>query len=1125
MRVNRILFFFLITILGNQILFSQSISLRAPYTFTTTFYQKGRISAIALDTSNNRLHFQNNCNCGIGPGNRWTMLSYVDLNSGQISTPYSLYGIYGSDAQPMNMFVSNNDLHIVSKERTCKANATSYNVAWNYPIPTSDTIMASAKRNDTVFIIIKDYSNSCSRLELLNANTGSILSYSTITCQWNPMGFIYGEVKTAKIKDSLLYIGGGFSFMDQTWNVIDENAIAINIKTGQAFGLNWGVNDTIEEIEFHRNKIYISGQFTAVNEQARGHFAALDMSGNLLPGTPHFNSNIKEIEMYDDYVFALGKFSTINSSTVNVSGDFVVKAVNLKNNAVMNWNIPFTQTPLADDDYLLQIIQNKLFMVSRKYGGDFLSEFCLPPIKSTTLISVASSTVCEGSTFQASIPPYRYVNGYNWHYSGTGVTLAPNSNSVNVNFAMGATSGKLKVIGTSSCGISNDTVSYNITVLPRPGAVASMVDDTINCFKPKVPILGSSPSSGVSWLWQGPLGYVSNQQNDTTGKFLAGTYILTVTKLTTGCKSQSILNLKLDTLKPNVTLPPPPYLIPCPPNLLTLNGISTTTPSVINWKNNLSSTIYSNPFSPPVTGTYIMIVHDLYNGCYNYDTLTTTLSIAQPTVQISTYPTYTNFTIPADTVNCFTPSLTINATFSPTNCTIQWKEKSTGNLFSNPITVTNQGNYIPIVTRLDNSCIDSNKIILIAQDKLKPPVLILSNAPNLNCSFSTATLNAVSSSSLVSINWTGPGSFLSPNPAIASLTGKYFIHAHNTKNGCDNIDSVQVGYVNLLMVNAGRDSMVCKNAVVNYSAAVSGTVSPINYLWSNGVTTQNNTVQPVNSTTLTVQVNGGGCTGSDTVFVNVPDEIQDSIVTAKGCTGNSGNIVVFAKGGIPPYQFSLNGSAFTSLNTYSNLAFSTYTISIRDSIGCIRTNTASINNNSNAVQPVFIVSTKNFKGDTVVFVDITQPKADSIQWLLPNNSYRIGGDMFNPVIVFPDTGIYTITMKAFYGTCMLSSTKQIQILPIDSAYATLVNNNGIKSVTLFPNPNSGQFTVQVEFYKKQNSVIQIWDASPQIHFHQSNNDTLLLQLPVNLTSLPNGTYLLKVIGEFASKNIVFVISK
>ena len=548
-------------------------------------------------------------------------------------------------------------------------------------------------------------------------------------------------------------------------------------------------------------------------------------------------------------------------------------------------------------------------------------------------------------------------------------------------------------------------------------------------------------------------------------------------------------------------------------------------PNLIQWRKQLTYTFNPNPYNATSVGTYYMIVQGLTNGCKDSTTVNVTQSAAKPTVTITSHPAYVSAAIAADTISCIQPTVQLNVAYTPTNCSVQWKNMATNSLSANPITVTTQGNYMPIVTRLDNSCPDSSKIVLIVQDIIPPNLSVLTPSPNINCSYSTATLAAVSSPSNAVTVWTGPSSFTSANPAVTTTQGKYYVTTTNPVNGCVKKDSVVVGYANTLVVDAGNDTVVCKNSIVNLSAVVAGTVSPISYSWSNGSNAQNTSVSNPTTTNYVVNVSGGACSGTDTIKVIIPPNIQDSIVTSKGCTGNSGNLVIYAKGGIPPYKYSVNGSAFSSVNTYSNLAFATYAVVIQDSIGCTLSASASINQNSNATVPVFIASTQNFKGDTVVFVDLTTPKADSIGWILPSVASIIGGDMYSPVVVFADTGNFVVTMEAYYGTCMISATKTIRILPFDSAYATISNNNGIKLLNLYPNPNTGVFTVNVEMYKKQNVSIQVWDATSQKQFQTNFIDADLINLPVSLPQLQNGTYILRVIGEYSSKYFNFVISK
>ncbi len=1102
------------------------------YSYTTSYNSSSQINALTEDTVNSRLYLQTSCNCGVGPANQWNAVTFADVNTSFVYTPYTYYGPYGVRYLSPNLVYANNKVTVNDEYAMRSFNAPSFSQAWGFNTSGSSKIAAIAQKNDTVYAIMDDGFN-CNSLYVYNANTGANISLNSLSCTTFTNDYIQGSVIDAKILGNRLYLVGGFYCYDQFSNLIGENIMVINRITGQTIPWIYGTNDTIKDIEIYNNKIHIAGSFTSVSTTttttiSRNHFASLDLSGNLLSGTPSFDASVEQIEAYDNYLFAQGRFTTINGNVINPAANFIVKGINLTNNSVMSWSVSALGSPLSNDEFRLYNFRNKLYIHSRKQSLQTMTMegICLPPLKSTTAIATATTAICDGSALTFSVPAFKYATSYSWSYTGGGGSTASTSNSANFNFSLGATSGKVRVFATSACGGKSDTLTINITVRPRPNAIASLVDDTLNCFIPKVPLLGNSFSPNVGYSWSGPAGYTSSQQNDSTGKYLPGTYVLTVTSFTSGCTRTASVTVRLDTVKPNVTLPVGPYIIPCNPAYLILTGTSTTTPSSLQWYNQAaSSTLYPNPDTVKAPGNYVLLVQNLYNGCKNTDTLTAIQNTSIPSVTVTSYPSYTNIAVPADTLTCFQPTLSINAVFSPTNCTIQWKEVSTNSLYPNPITVSTQGNYIPIVTRLDNNCADSSKIIFISQDKLPPNLSLTSASTNINCSYSTATLSAVSSTSNTTLQWTGPSSFNSPNPAVTSVQGWYYVAATNTLTGCDKKDSVNVGYSNTLIVSAGNDILSCKNSPVALSAVVAGTVSPITYLWNSGANTQSTSVSTNTTTSYIVNVSGGGCNGSDTVKVIIPTDIQDSVVTSKGCTGNSGSLVIYAWGGIPPYVYSVNGGAFVSTNTFTNLAFGSHAIVIKDSLGCSRNTSASINQNSNSVSPVFIVSTQNFKGDTVVFVDLTVPKADSVNWILPSIASIIGGDMFSPVVVFGDTGTFAVTMQAYYGTCMISATKNIRILPYDTAYASFTNANGIKTISVNPNPNNGQFTVQVEFYKKQNSSVQVWDATAQKHFQQNFYEALNITLPVNLSTLQNGTYILKVIGEYNAGHFNFVISK
>ena len=88
--------------------------------------------------------------------------------------------------------------------------------------------------------------------------------------------------------------------------------------------------------------------------------------------------------------------------------------------------------------------------------------------------TVSSPTVCRGQTgVTYTVPADPMAISYNWTYTtGTGATIYGSGNSVTVDFSSGATSGRLNVTATSSCGTSIPR-SVDITVTVPPVATFS----------------------------------------------------------------------------------------------------------------------------------------------------------------------------------------------------------------------------------------------------------------------------------------------------------------------------------------------------------------------------------------------------------------------------------------------------------------------------------------------------------------------------------------------------------------------------------------------------------------------------------------------------------------------------
>lgn len=102
-----------------------------------------------------------------------------------------------------------------------------------------------------------------------------------------------------------------------------------------------------------------------------------------------------------------------------------------------------------------------------------------------------------------------------------------------------------------------------------------------------------------------------------------------------------------------------------------------------------------------------------------------------------------------------------------------------------------------------------------------------------------------------------------------------------------------------------------------------------------------------------------GCTGSGSFTINANDPCTSASFTVSGTTVSAtpcittpnGSITVTTSGSGTGFTYNLNGGAFQSSPTFNNLTANTYTVGAKESGGCVKT--ASITVNPTAVGPLF----------------------------------------------------------------------------------------------------------------------------------------------------------------------------
>lgn len=738
--------------------------------------------------------------------------------------------------------------------------------------------------------------------------------------------------------------------------------------------------------------------------------------------------------------------------------------------------------------------------------------WCLQ-IPATPATALGPPTVCPDDTNWYYMPFNAAYSTYTWYSTDPNLILTPNGDSCRAITTPVFVYGQVRVRGQSSCNILTVNESVRtVTDFPLPSVNAGS-SDSLTCSTTMIVQHGSCIPAPVSWIWSGPA--ASNA--DSVYVTVPGTYILQCVSID-GCRGRDTVQIGIDTIPPPIT----PYgsvpQLTCVNTSIQLNAASLYPGDSLRWTTGTGS--FPNPVTITQPGSVFLTVVDLNNGCNAQDTISVAQNVVQPTGASTVSDTL--FT-------CAVDSILLTATSPGPNVVFIWMDASLMH-YPNPFYAIVSGAYSAMAIDTLNGCVTTLLPEILNSWTTPPNLTLPSDSFNITCSSDSALLVANSLTTSATFLWTDSSSFTGGNPSYVTTQGVYYCVLTDTLNGCVTVDSAYVGFTPLLLVNGVNDTAICNGSGAVLNVTPVGGTSPFQYAWNNGGgNSALVTVYPSDTLQYIVAVvDGVGCSGFDTVVVNVPDPISDSVLSFQPCDPNqpTGQIQIYPSGGAPPFQYSSdNGLTWQPSNIFPGLTYGNYQFVIQDALGCTHTTTGDIDTNSLSPSPDFIVSTSPELGDTIVLVDISNPRPDSVVWDFPLGTVVTDSSMYAPVIVPADTGNFTMTMHAWYGTCEVVYTRLINIHPFDSLGAQPWRTNAIDSLIVYPNPNSGTFTTLVHLQSKQNFVILVTDANGLEHSRVQVSDADEWTGTISVSNPVPGNYILRVIAEYDTAAIPFVISQ
>ena len=171
------------------------------------------------------------------------------------------------------------------------------------------------------------------------------------------------------------------------------------------------------------------------------------------------------------------------------------------------------------------------------------------------------------------------------------------------------------------------------------------------------------------------------------------------------------------------------------------------------------------------------------------------------------------------------------------------------------------------------------------------------------------------------------------NPSLdVTETGTYSVVVTNNTTGCIGTDQVNVTFDEYPELELGDNQILCSYQNIEVHSNIEDADY---YEWRvNGQVVSNNSSdleisEPPGLYEVELTLNRGTCTVTDVVNVQVLDPIAITPVPVL-----YGKLNVEVSGGLPPYQYSLNGDDFQDEPSFADLPDGEYTVYVKDANNC-----------------------------------------------------------------------------------------------------------------------------------------------------------------------------------------------
>ena len=302
-----------------------------------------------------------------------------------------------------------------------------------------------------------------------------------------------------------------------------------------------------------------------------------------------------------------------------------------------------------------------------------------------------------------------------------------------------------------------------------------------------------------------------------------------------------------------------------------------------------------------------------------------------------------------------------------------------------------------------------------------------------------------------------------------------------------------------------------------------------NYLWSNGAATAN--IEHLAKGNYRVEItDGNGCYLLKEITLDEPK--YKTLDLGEDISICPGNTVSIDGQDFETYRW-FNSTGDLSTQRYLNVEKEAYYfLEATDENGCSVWGDIYVSVGNQALTADLLLPSEAIVGDTLIVFELSNMALDDIEWLYDpdvfervyvENEYNL---FYVAHFVCLQTGIYNIGLNAYADGCYSPVYKQIEILgERDETHDYWGYNEPlITSLTQYPNPTNGEFTVDLELREEAEVYLTLFEIASGIRIDQrSIHGKETNKINYHLTTLNTGTYALIVTAGNERRQIKVIV--